>query len=137
MKKRHLIGLAAACLAIFCMPVRPETGGTTLSLEARWDDRSDVDGTVIISAVHVMGSDTVLATKALSDGRASVTLPLTSNALYHVTVDSPAGAQIIKFPFTTALVVNPQNIQRGSMNLVLRKADHTIKSASINVSMNF
>ena len=137
MKKRHLIGLAAACLTIFCMPVRPETGGTTLSLEARWDDRSDVDGTVIISAVHVMGSDTVLATKALNDGRASVTLPLTSNALYHVTVDSPAGAQIIKFPFTTALVVNPQNIQRGSMNLVLRKADHTIKSASVNVSMNF
>jgi len=119
------------------MPVRPETGGTTLSLEARWDDRSDVDGTVIISAVHVVGSDTVLAAKALNDGRASVTLPLTSNALYHVTVDSPAGAEIVKFPFTTALVVNPQNIQRGSMNLVLRKADHTIKSASINVSMNF
>jgi hypothetical protein len=119
------------------MPVRPETGGTTLSLDARWDDNSDVDGTVVISAVHVLGSDTALATKALSDGRASVTLPLLSNALYHVTVDSPAGAQILKFPFTTALVVNPQNIQRGSINLVLRKADHTIKSASVNVSMNF
>ena len=137
MKTRYLLGLAVACLAIFCMPVRPETGGTTLSMDAHWDDRSDVDGTVIVSAVHVVGSDTVLATKALSDGRASVTLPLVSNALYHVTVDSPSGAQILKFPFTTALVVNPQNIQHGSMNVVLRKADHTIKSASVNVSMNF
>ena len=92
---------------------------------------------MVISAVHVVGKDTVLAAKPLSEGRASVTLPLVSNALYHVTVDSPAGTPILQFPFTTALVINPQNIQHGSMNLVLRKADHTIKSASVNVSMNF
>jgi hypothetical protein len=135
MKTRYLIGVVVY-LAMFSIPAWPQTQGTTLSLGAHWDDRSAVAGSVTIASVHVVGADTVLATVALTNGHASVTVPLVSNSIYDVTVASTTGAQLLKFPFTTALV-NPQNILRGTMNLVLRKADSSLKSANVSVSMDF
>jgi hypothetical protein len=136
MKNRHLTGLLVFCLLVFSVPVRPQTQATTLSLSAHWDDNTAVAANVTIAVVHVVGADTVLATKTFNEGWASVTLPLASNSLYHVTVTSPQGVQLVKFPITTALV-NPQNIQRGTLYLVLRKADSSLKSANAEVSMAF
>jgi hypothetical protein len=136
MKNRHLAGLVVLCLLVFSVPVRPQTEATTLSLGAHWDDNSAIAGNVTIAAVHVVGADTVLATRTLSGGWASVSLPLASNSLYHVTLTAPTGAQLVKFPITTALV-NPQNIERGTITLVLRKTDKSLKLANVQVSMEF
>ena len=136
MKRRYSIGLVVICLAIFSIPARPQTQGTNLTLAAYWDDRSAVDGRVTIASVHPVGADTVLATAELVGGRASVTMPLESNSIYDVRVASPTGTQILKFPFTTMLI-STQNIQRGAINLVLRKEDSSVKSANISVSLNF
>jgi hypothetical protein len=136
MKNRHLAGLVVFCLLVFSVPVRPQTQATSLALGAHWDDNSALAGNVTIAAVHVIGADTVLATKTLSAGWASVSLPLASNSMYHVTLTSPTGVQLVKFPITTALI-NPQNIERGTVTLVLRKADSSLKFANLQVSMNF
>lgn len=105
-------------------------------MTAHWDDNSDVDGSVTIASVHVVGSDTVLAKKELNEGSASLRLPLESNSIYHVTVTSASGGQLVKFPITTALV-NPKTIERGIMSLVLHKSDNSLKTANIQVSMEF
>jgi hypothetical protein len=135
-RKRHLIALIAICLAMLSPQARPQVEGTELALSARWDDTSAVAGKVTIAAVHAVGADTVLATKVLSNGSASVTLALTSNSMYRVTLTSPAGAHLVKFPFTT-LLVNPQNLERGAITLVLHKANNSLKSANVNVTMDF
>jgi hypothetical protein len=136
MRKRHLIALVAICLAMFSAQARPQVEGTELTLSAHWDDMSAVAGSVTIAAVHVIGADTLVAKKALNAGTASVTLALASNSLYHVTLLAPTGAQLVTFPVTTAMV-NPQNLERGAMSLVLHKADNSLKSATVNVTMDF
>lgn len=136
MKNRYLVGVAVICLTIFSIPTCPQTGGTALVLGIHWDDNSAVAGTVTIAAIQAIGPDTVLATRTLNAGWASVTLALASNSLYRVTALSPAGMHLVRFPIATALV-NPQNIQRGTMNLVLRKADQSLKSATVNVALSF
>jgi hypothetical protein len=135
-KNRYWIGVAVVCLTSFCVPARPPTLGTTLALAVHWDDNSAVVGTVTIAAIQAVGPDRVLATHPLNAGWASVTLALASNSLYRVTILSPAGAHLVVFPITTALV-NPQNMQRGIMSLVLRRADQSLKSANVMVSLSF
>jgi hypothetical protein len=56
--------------------------------------------------------------------------------MYRVTLTTPTGAPLVKFPFTTALI-NAQNVERGTVTLVLRKTDNSLKSANVQVSMNF
>jgi len=136
MRKRHLTVLIIACLLIVSAQARSQVEGTELALSAHWDDKSAVAGSVTIAAAHVIGADTVLATKVLNSGAASVTLALASNSVYHVTLTSPVGTQLVKFPLTTALV-SPQNLERGTISLVLHKADNSLKSANINVTMDF
>ena len=136
MKNRYWIGLVFSFLAIFTAPARPQTWSTTLSLTAHWDDNTYVAGKVTIAAVHLIGADTVIATKMLSYGAASLSLVLASNSIYHVTLYSPTGTQLVKFPVTTALI-NPQSLQSGGMKLVFRKADQSLKSANIDVAMQF
>jgi len=136
LKTRYFLGVAVICLAIFIMPVCPQTLGTTLSLGVHWDDNTAVAGTVVIALVQVTGTDTVIATRPLNAGSASLTVSLATNSLYHITVLSPTGIHLARFPITTALV-NPQNLQRGAMSMVLRKADRSLKSANVSVSMNF
>jgi hypothetical protein len=135
-KNRYWIGVAVVCLTSFCVPARPPTLGTTLALAVHWDDNSAVVGTVTIAAIQAVGPDRVLGTHPLNAGWASVTLALASNSLYRVTILSPAGAHLVVFPITTALV-NPQNMQRGIMSLVLRRADQSLKSANVMVSLSF
>ena len=136
MKNRYLVGLLFFSLLVFSIPARPQTTATILSLGAHWDDNSAVIGNVTIAAVSLVGADTVLGTKTLSGGWASVSLPLASNSMYRVTLTTTTGAQLVKFPFTTALI-NPQNVERGTVTLVLRKTDNSLKFANVQVSMNF
>jgi len=136
MKNRYLVGLLFFCLLVFSVPARPQTTATNLSLGAHWDDNTAITGNVTIAAVPLVGADTVLTTKTLSGGWASVSLPLASNFMYRVTLTTPTGAQLVKFPFTTALI-NPQNIERGTVTLVLRKTNNSLKFANVQVSMNF
>ena len=124
------------CLAVFPFAAEAQTTGTTLSMRVQFDDGSAADGTVTLGQVHVLGSDTILATRTLSRGYASVTEALSATTLYNITVTSTTGVQLLKFPMTTALI-NPQDLKNAQIHIVLRKADNSIKSARIEVSMGF
>lgn len=129
-------------VALLCMlTVLPnaafsQTAGTTLSLRAYFDDGTPVEGTVTLGQVHVLSADTILATTTLSRGFTSVVQALSSTTLYNITLTSPGGAQLLKFPITTALI-NPENLQRAGIHIVLHKGDNTLKSAHIEVSLGF
>lgn len=61
-------------VGILAFPARPQTTGTTLSLQVRWDNDTNVQGTVTLSKVNVKGPNKVVATERLSRGRTSVTV---------------------------------------------------------------
>lgn len=103
---------------------------------AHWDDGTNVAGTVIVGQMNATGPDTILATRTLSSGWASTTLSLSTSSLYDVTLVGTNGTQLVKFPFSAAMI-NPANLQRAAMNLVFRKTDSSLKSAQISVSMAF
>ena len=128
-----VLALAAAMLA---SPARTEPRGTTLSLQARWDHDTTVQGTVFLSRENVSGPNTVIATETLSRGRSSVTVPLAANSLYNVTLNSANGTQLASFPITTALI-NPSNLASAAIEMVVHVADNTLASARIQVSLNF
>jgi hypothetical protein len=124
------------CLhCVFALSARPqETYTTNLVLMAHWDDGTDVSGTVKLA--NGSGStSTVIAAATLSNGRASVTESL-GTTLYSVTVATSTGTQLLTFPITTALI-NPQSLRRAELDVVFRKADNSVKSANVSVSMGF
>jgi hypothetical protein len=122
------------CLhCVFALPVRPQTYTTNLVLTAHWDDGTNVSGTVTLA--NGSGTGTVIATAALSNGRASVTESL-GTTLYNVTVATTTGTQLLKFPITTALI-NPESLRKAELDVVFRKADNSVKSANVSVSMGF
>lgn len=135
MKTFLWVGLLC-CLAVFPVAAEAQTTGTTLSMRVQFDDGSPVDGTVTLGQVHVLGSDTILATRTLSRGYASVVEALSATTLYNITLTSTTGVQLLKFPMTTALI-NPQDLKNAQIHIVLRKADNSIRSARIEVSMGF
>jgi hypothetical protein len=112
------------------------TAGTQLVMGAHWDDGTYVNGTVILGKVTAWGPDTVAANKALSNGWTTIATPLAPNSLYDVTLVSSSGTQLVKFPFTTALI-DPTNLQRAEIDLVFHKTQNTLASAQIKVSMGF
>jgi hypothetical protein len=129
--------VALLCLlALSPIPALAQSSGTTLSISASWDDETPIDGTVTLGLVHIVGADSILATKTLSNGRASVVETLAGTTLYNITLVSPSGVQFLKFPITTALI-NPQNLSTAQIHVVLRKADNSLKFAHISVSMGF
>jgi|SRR5450432_2352208 hypothetical protein len=129
------MGLVFAAAA-FANPASAQTSGTTLQMRAMWDDGSPVQGTVTLGLVHVLGADTLVTTATLSNGRTSVNEALSATSLYNITVVTPSGSTLLKFPITTALI-NPQNLKEADIRLVLRKADNSLKYAHIEVSMGF
>jgi hypothetical protein len=128
--------------AVFALPARPptsatnQTSATNLVMGAHWDDGTDIQGTVTLARLNASGPDTVIVTKTLSDGRTSVSEPLSKATMYNVTLLTAANTQLVKFPITTALI-NPGNLQRAQIDLIFRKADNSLKSAQIRVSMGF
>ena len=135
MKTFFWVGLFCL-LAVFPMAADAQPTGTTLAMRVQYDDGSSADGTVTFGEVHVLGADTILATKTLSRGYAAVVEALSATTLYNITLTSPAGVQLLKFPITTALI-NPQNLTNAQIHIVLRKTDNSLKSARVEVSMGF
>jgi len=78
----------------------------------------------------------MITTKTLSNGRTNVYEPLGASTMYNITLLTSTNTQLVKFPITTAMI-NPGNLQRAEIDLVFRKADNSLKSAVIKVSMAF
>jgi len=105
-------------------------------MSARWDDGSRIEGSVTLALMNPAGPETAIVTQTLRRGHASVSEPLSANSLYYVTLVSSSGAQLLKFPVTTALI-NPGNLKQAEIDVVCRKADNSVKSAQVSVSMAF
>jgi hypothetical protein len=134
--KNYLCVILLCMTTVFALPARPQTSTTSLSLSARWDDGTNVQGTVTFGKQNASGPDTVVATQSLSNGRANVSEALGATTMYDVTLIDTAGAQLIKFPIATALI-NPGNLKQAQIRLVFRKADNSLKSGNIAVDMEF
>jgi hypothetical protein len=123
-------------VALLAYPARPQTSGTTLVMQARWDNNSAIQGTVTLSQVNVTGPNTVVTKQTLSNGRTSVTVPLAANSVYNVTLVDSGGIQLVTFPITTALI-NPSNLSNAQIELVVHAANNVLASAKFQVSMSF
>jgi hypothetical protein len=134
---KNYLFIAMLCMTtVFVLPARPQTSTTNLVMGAHWDDGTYIPGTVILGQLNASGPDTVIATKILSDGWTNVSQPLGAATMYDVTLLTAGGTQLLKFPITTALI-NPGNLKRAEIDLIFHKADNTLKSANITVSMGF
>jgi hypothetical protein len=134
--KNYLITVLLFMTAVFPLPARPQTSATNLVMGAHWDDGTDIQGTVTLGQLNALGPDTVIVTKTFSNGRTSMSEPLGASTMYNVTLLTAANTQLVKFPITTAMI-NPRNLQRAEIDLIFRKADNSLKSAQIKVSMGF
>jgi hypothetical protein len=105
-------------------------------MSARWDDGSSVQGTVTLGKQNASGPDTIIVTQALSNGSTNVSESLGATTMYDVTLVDTAGTQLIKFPIATAMI-NPGNLKQAQIRFVFRKADNSLKSGNISVSMEF
>jgi len=135
---RKLFLLAATfAIAAFCSPLaQSQTTGTNLVIQARWNTGSAVPGTVTLGQANATGPDTVLVTKSLSRGAASFQISLAAASVYDVTLIDSSGTQLVKFPFTTALI-DPANLEQAGITLVFNSTSKNLKSASVNVALNF
>jgi len=131
------LSLVWLCMtAVLALPASPQTSATNLVMGAHWDDGTAIQGTVTLGQLNASGPDTVIATKTLSNGRTSVSELLSAATMYNVTLLTDANTQLVKFPITTAMI-KPGNLQRAEIDLIFRKADNSLKSAQIKVSMGF
>jgi hypothetical protein len=131
------VAIAILCTTtVFALPARPQTSTTSLSMSARWDDGSNVQGTVTLGKQNASGPDTVVVTQTLSNGSTNVSESLGATTMYDVTLVDTAGTQLIKFPIATAMI-NPGNLKQAQIRFVFRKADNSLKSGNISVSMEF
>ena len=135
MNKRLALLLVVVC-ALFVSPAKPQSTGTNLVMGAHWDNNAYIQGTVTISKLNGTAPETVIVTKTLSQGWSNVTEPLAANSVYNVTLTTPDGKQLVKFPIVTVLV-NPDNIVRAEIDIICRSADRSLASARMDVVMNF
>jgi hypothetical protein len=135
-RRKSAIALFLVIAVLCSAPAQPQSSGTDLVMHAHWDTGAAVPGTVALSHVNAVGPDTLVATKNLTNGGASFTTVLASNSLYNVTLTSTDGTQLIKFPFTTALI-NPANLGKAAVTLVFYSTNKSVKSATVYVSMSF
>ena len=134
--KSYLFIVLFCMSAVLALPATAQTSSTNLVMVAHWDDATNIEGTVILGRLNALGPDTVIVTKTLWNGRTSVSEPLGTATMYNVTLLTAANTQLVKFPITTAMI-NPGNLQRAEIDLIFRKADNSMKSAQIKVSMAF
>jgi hypothetical protein len=129
--------IAAVAIAALCSPVaQSQTTGTNLAIHAHWDTGSAVEGVVTLAQVNATGPQSILVTKSLSKGGASFRTALSANAVYDVNLNGTDGTQLASFPLTTALI-NPANLEQAGITLVFNSANKSLKSASVNVNLNF
>lgn len=134
--KHYLFAVLIFASTIFALPARPQTQGTNLMMRAHWDDGTDIQGTVTLEQINSSGPATVIDTNTLSNGSAQVSKPLAATTMYDVILLTATGTQLVKFPITTALI-NPGTLKRAEIDLVFSKADNSLQSADISVSMKF
>jgi hypothetical protein len=134
--KNYLIIVLLCMTAMFALPARPQTSATNLVMGAHWDDGTTIAGTVTLGQLNASGPDTVIVTKTLSNGWTNVSEPLGAATMYNVTLLTSGGTQLLKFPITTAMI-NPGSLKRAEIDLIFHKADNSLQSAQINVSMGF
>ena len=115
---------------------KPQTSTTNLVMSAHWDDGSNIQGTVTLGQQNASGPDTVIVTEPLSHGVANVSETLGTATMYHVTLITTAGTQLVKFPITTGMI-SPGNLQQAEVQMIFRKADNSLKSAKVTVAMGF
>jgi hypothetical protein len=133
--KKRLFLVVLTLAAALPPSSRSQNSATSLVMSARWDDGSRIQGTVTLTQLTSTG-ETTLVTQSLARGRVSVSEALGVNSVYYVYLVSGAGVQLLKFPVTTALI-NPTNLKSAEIDVVCRKADNSVKSAQIAVSMGF
>ncbi|MBZ5644144.1 MAG: hypothetical protein LAO19_15385 [Acidobacteriia bacterium] len=133
-----LLSIAAMCVfaLLFSTQAQTQTAGTNLVIHANWDSKSAVDGVVTLGQMNLKGPETVIVSRNLWNGRAAFQTVLAPNAVYDVILTSSDGTQLAKFPVTTVMI-NPANLERAGISLVFSRADKSLKSASVNVDMNF
>ena len=134
--KSYLFIAFIGAITVLAVPAQSQAPATNLVMGAHWDDASYIQGTVTLGQLNAAGPDTVIATKILSNGWANVSEPLSATTMYNVTLQTAAGPQLVKFPITTAMI-NPGNLKRAEIDLIFRKADNSLKSANVTVSMAF
>jgi hypothetical protein len=134
--KKYFFAVFLFMTTLTALPARPQTSTTNLVMGAHWDDGTTVQGTVTLGQENATGPDTVIVTKTLSAGWTNVSEPLAASTMYDITLLSTTNTRLIKFPITTALI-NPGNLKRAEIDLVFRKADNSLESANISVSMGF
>jgi hypothetical protein len=136
-KKLLFFITATLTIAMLCSTeAQAQTTGTNLVIRASWDTGSAVGGVVTFGHVNPTGPETILVTRSLSKGRAAFQTVLAANSIYEVIVTGPDGMQLAQFPVTTALI-NPANLERAGITLVFNSTDKSLKSASVNVDLNF
>lgn len=134
---KNYLAITILCMTtVFALPAHPQTSTTSLSMSARWDDGSNVQGIVTFGKQNASGPDTVVVTQTLSNGSTNVSESLGATTMYDVTLVDSAGTQLIKFPIATAMI-NPGNLKQAQIRFVFRKADNSLKSGNISVSMEF
>jgi hypothetical protein len=136
--KRLFFITATLAMALLCAAhAQTQTiTGTNLIIRANWDTGSPVDGVVTFGHVNPTGPATILVTRNLSKGRAAFQTVLATNSIYQVILTGSDGTQLTQFPVTTALI-NPANLDRAGITLVFNSSDKSLKSASVNVDLNF
>ena len=134
--KNYLAIILLCMTTLSALPARPQTSTTSLSMSAHWDDGTNVQGTVTFGKQNASGPDTTVATMTLSNGWTNVSEALSGTTMYDVTLVDTAGTQLIKFPIATAMI-NPGNLKQAQIKFVFRKADNSLKSGNISVSMEF
>jgi hypothetical protein len=134
--KRRIVLMLLAAVAFVVSPAKSQNSATNLVMGAHWDNQSYIQGTVTLAKMNVVGADTVIITKTLSQGWTNVNEPLGANSIYNVTLRMTNGTQLVKFPITTALI-NPANLKRAEIDLVCHAADNSLASAQFTVSMSF
>jgi hypothetical protein len=134
---KNYVLIALLCMVtVFALPARTQTSVTNLVMGAHWDDGSTIDGTVTIGKANVSGPDTVMSTRILNSGWTNVNELLGASSMYNVTLVTPTGTLLTKFPITTAFI-NPGNLKRAEIDLVFHKSDKSLKSAQISVNLDF
>ena len=136
MKKLVCIAAALAIAVLCSATAQTQTTGTTLAIHAHWDTGTNVQGVVTLGQVNTTGPDTVLVTKNLAAGGASFQTVLAANSVYDVNLTGSDGTLLAKFPVATVLI-NPANLNRAGITLVFNSTSKSIKSASVNVQLDF
>jgi len=134
-KTSRILFLALLCFTA-ASSIRAQTS-TKLGLTAKWDNGAAMAGTVVLAQPMLGAPDVVLATKTFgSAGHVSLTIPLSPNSLYSVTITLSTGGTLGPFLFTT-VGVDLAHLEAVADTVVFRVADNSLASQKFSVTMAY